>query len=90
MQELNYDVKPIALNQKDEVISFKCELQENLQKAMKKAAKHILQVAKNFVRFRNLDFSGGHFLECSPPHKETPKFVPPENPIPSYLPAFFF
>ena len=35
MQELNYDVKPIALNQKDEVISFKCELQENLQIAMK-------------------------------------------------------
>ena len=36
MQELNYDVNPIALNQKDGVISFKCELQENLQKAMKK------------------------------------------------------
>ena len=36
MQKLNYDVNPIALNQKDGVISFKCELQENLQKAMKK------------------------------------------------------
>ena len=36
MQELNYDVNPIVLNQKDEVISFKCELQENLQMAMKK------------------------------------------------------
>ena len=35
MQELNYDVNPIALNQKDGVISFKCELQENLQTAMK-------------------------------------------------------
>ena len=35
MQELNYDVKPGVLNQKDEVISFKCELQENLQMAMK-------------------------------------------------------
>ncbi len=34
MQESNYDVNPIVLNQKDEVISFKCELQENLQKAM--------------------------------------------------------
>ena len=34
MQELNYDVNPIVLSQKDEVISFKCELQENLQKAM--------------------------------------------------------
>ena len=34
MQELNFDVKPVVLNKKDEVISFKCELQENLQKAM--------------------------------------------------------
>tara|TARA_B100000161_G_scaffold233684_1_gene182295 strand:+ start:167 stop:418 length:252 start_codon:yes stop_codon:yes gene_type:complete len=36
MQELNYDVNPIQTNQNDEVISFKCELQENLQKAMTK------------------------------------------------------
>ncbi len=35
MQKLNYEVNPIVLNNKDEVISFKCELQENLQKAMK-------------------------------------------------------
>ena len=35
MQELNFDVNPRVLNQKDEVISFKCELQENLQNAMK-------------------------------------------------------
>ena len=35
MQELNYEANPIVLNQKDEVISFKCEIQENLQKAMK-------------------------------------------------------
>ena len=35
MQELNYDVNPIVSNQKDKVISFNCELQENLQKAMK-------------------------------------------------------
>ena len=34
MQELNYEENQIVLNQKDEVISFKCELQENLQKAM--------------------------------------------------------
>ena len=34
MQKLNNDVNPIVLNHKDEVISFKCELQENLQKAM--------------------------------------------------------
>ena len=35
MQELNFDVNPIVSNQKDKVISFNCELQENLQKAMK-------------------------------------------------------
>ena len=35
MQETNYDKNSKVLNQKDEVISFKCELQENLQKAMK-------------------------------------------------------
>ena len=34
MQEFNYDFNPAVLNQKDEVISFKCELQENLQNAM--------------------------------------------------------
>ena len=32
MQEVNYDENSIVLNHKDEVISFKCELQENLQK----------------------------------------------------------
>ena len=35
MQELNYDENSKILNHEDEVISFKCELQENLQKAMK-------------------------------------------------------
>ena len=35
MQELNYNVNSKVLNHKDDVISFKCELQENLQKAMK-------------------------------------------------------
>ena len=34
MQELNYDVDPKVVSQKNEVISFKCELHENLQKAM--------------------------------------------------------
>ena len=36
MQNFNCDVNPLILNNNDEVISFKCELQENLQKAMKK------------------------------------------------------
>ena len=31
MQELNYDENSKVLNHTDEVISFKCELQENLQ-----------------------------------------------------------
>ena len=35
MQEFNYNVNSKVLNHKDEVISFKCEIQENLQKAMK-------------------------------------------------------
>ena len=35
MQELNYEENSKVLNHEDEVISFKCELQENLQKAMK-------------------------------------------------------
>ena len=35
MQELNYQENSNVLHHKDEVISFKCELQENLQKAMK-------------------------------------------------------
>ena len=36
MQELNYNENSKVINHKDEVISFKCELQENLQQAMKK------------------------------------------------------
>ena len=35
MQELNYNENSKVLNHKDQVISFKCELQGNLQKALK-------------------------------------------------------
>ena len=35
MQELNFHENSKVLNHEDEVISFKCELQENLQRAMK-------------------------------------------------------
>ena len=35
MQNFKCDLNSVILN-KDQVISFKCELQENLQKAMKK------------------------------------------------------
>ena len=34
MQELNYGLKPRFLKNKDEIISFNCELHKNLQKAM--------------------------------------------------------
>ena len=36
MQELNCDVNQKCINKKDEIISFKCELQGNLQEAMNK------------------------------------------------------
>ena len=36
MQELNCEVNQVEVNKEDDVISFKCELQENLQKAMQK------------------------------------------------------
>ena len=34
MQKLNCDLNPMSASKKDEVISFKCELHENLQQAM--------------------------------------------------------
>ena len=35
MEKSNNQENPITINQKNEVISFKCELHENLQMAMK-------------------------------------------------------
>ena len=58
MQELNYEDKTIALNQKDEVISFKCELQENLQIAMKK----FLEDHPNWDQYRILQAAIAGFL----------------------------
>ena len=34
MQKLNCDLDPRSASKKDEIISFKCELHENLQNAM--------------------------------------------------------
>jgi hypothetical protein len=34
MQKSSFDKNQIVINQKEDVISFKCELQENLQNAM--------------------------------------------------------
>ena len=58
MQELNYDVNPIVLEQKDEVISFKCELQENLQEAMRK----FVEEHPNWDQYRILQAAIAGFL----------------------------
>ena len=58
MQELNYDVNPIVLNNKDQVISFKCELQENLQKAMKE----FVEDHPNWDQYRILQAAISGFL----------------------------
>ena len=58
MQELNYDENQIVLNQKDEVVSFNCELQENLQKAMKK----FVEEHPNWDQYRILQAAIAGFL----------------------------
>ena len=58
MKELNYDENQIVENQKDEVISFKCELQENLQKAMKK----FVEEHPNWDQYRILQAAIAGFL----------------------------
>ena len=58
MQKLNYEVNPIVLNQKDEVISFKCELQENLQEAMIK----FVEEHPNWDQYRILQAAIAGFL----------------------------
>ena len=59
MQKLNFDVNQVALNQKDdEVISFKCELQENLQKAMKE----FVEEHPNWDQYRILQAAISGFL----------------------------
>ena len=58
MQELNYKVDRITLDEKDEVISFKCELQENLQNAMKE----FLEEHPNWDQYRILQAAIAGFL----------------------------
>ena len=58
MHKLNCEVNPIVLNQKDEVISFKCELQENLQEAMKK----FVEERPNWDQYRILQAAIAGFL----------------------------
>ena len=58
MQELNYDENLKVLNDKVEVISFKCELQENLQKAMKE----FVEKHPNWDQYRILQAAIAGFL----------------------------
>ena len=58
MQELNYDVNRIALKKNDEVVSFKCELQENLQKAMNE----FVEEHPNWDQYRILQAAIAGFL----------------------------
>jgi len=58
MQKLNLEDDSIVLNQKDEVISFKCELQENLQNAMKK----FVEDHPNWDQYRILQAAIAGFL----------------------------
>ena len=58
MQNLNYDENSKVLNHKDEVISFKCELQENLQKAMK----DFVEEHPNWDQYRILQAAIAGFL----------------------------
>ena len=58
MQKLNYEVNQVVLDNKEEVISFKCELQENLQEAMKK----FLEEHPNWDQYRILQAAIAGFL----------------------------
>ena len=58
MQELNYHDESLVLSHKDEVISFKCELHENLQSAMK----DFLEDHPNWDQYRILQAAIAGFL----------------------------
>ena len=58
MQELNYDKNSIVLNKKDEVISFECELHENLQKALNE----FVEAHPNWDQYRILQAAIAGFL----------------------------
>ena len=58
MQELIYDSNKDVLNKKDEVISFKCELQANLQKSMQE----FVEKHPNWDQYRILQAAIAGFL----------------------------
>ena len=58
MQELNYDVDQKYINDKEEIISFKCDLHENLQQAMSK----FVEDHPNWDQYRILQAAIAGFL----------------------------
>ena len=58
MQELKCNANPVVLNEKDEVISFKFELQRNLQKAMQE----FIEEHPNWDQYRILQAAIAGFL----------------------------
>ena len=58
MQDLDCDANPIISNKSKEVISFKCELQANLQKAMKE----FVEEHPNWDQYRILQAAIAGFL----------------------------
>ena len=58
MEELNPDLNKRIVNGKDEIISFKCELHENLQQAMKE----FVEEHPNWDQYRILQAAIAGFL----------------------------
>ena len=58
MQKLNDDENLIVINKKEEVISFKCELHENLQNAMQE----FVEEHPNWDQYRILQAAIAGFL----------------------------
>ena len=58
MQELNCDVNQPSINNKEEIISFKCDLQGNLQYAMNK----FVEEHPNWDQYRILQAAIAGFL----------------------------
>ncbi len=58
MQELNYDDNQKYINNKEEIISFKCDLHENLQQAMN----NFVEDHPNWDQYRILQAAIAGFL----------------------------
>ena len=58
MQDFNSNLKPRFNNKKDEIISFKCELHENLQDAMSK----FVETHPNWDQYRIIQTAIAGFL----------------------------